>query len=321
MGEGTAKTSNGYRRRGRLAGYGTIGVAAAAALLMVLSPLAGASVTKTPPFKGTVSLISKSTSIGGTCKSAALAKALHWVPKTGNVTGWVAAGAKSCTTFFGNGYADAYAGGTVTVGLPLHFKASGAHNLSVASSLAATITAAWTGAPSCPMAMLISGTYTYSDCFADISAGTSLYMQVYDKTNNTYLYGDYHHTSVNFNNYSYVSNYSSCNGTTCYSSNYSFSCSNLYYYAGCVPSGSPISSTNTTWINTGANCGYSYAGHCYSWNNWTLNASHSLWVVLSFTFYASVYISGFPSGLTGLASSNGATLGNTGWKVTGLTIA
>ncbi|HZY69824.1 MAG TPA: hypothetical protein VFF67_02450 [Thermoplasmata archaeon] len=320
MGEGIAKTSNGYRRRGRLAGYGTIGVAAAAALLMVLSPLAGASVTKTPPFKGTVYVIAPSTSTGGSCKSAALAKALHWVPKTGNVTGWVAAGGKSCTTFFGNGYSSGSAYGNVIVGLPLHFKVNGAHNFSVATSLAATLTDAWTGTPSCPLAVLHSGTYTYSSCYADIAAGTSMVMSIYDKTNNSYLYGNYKNTEVFWNNYSYISNYSSCY-SSCSSYNYSYSCSNAYGYNGCVPSGTAISATNTSWLNTGANCGYSYAGHCYYWTNWTLNASHSLWVVLSFSFDAYVYEYGYPAGLVGVASLNAATLGNAGWKVTGLTIA
>ncbi|HZY69828.1 MAG TPA: hypothetical protein VFF67_02470 [Thermoplasmata archaeon] len=322
MGEKNRRETIGYRRWERYGAYGSAGVAVAVALVMAVSPMAGALKPHVilPPFKGSASTIYKSISQSGNCKSTSALTSLHWVPKTGNVTGFAYSAAKGCLVVpTGSGYASAYTYAQFQVAIPVKVYTNTGHNFSVDFSYDYTLLASITGAAGCPPAKNVPGTYTYSYCNLDVSAGSFLSMELYDQTNNTYLYGGHDYVYPP-ENYSYVYNDSYCNGSgTCYNYSYSYSCHNSTY-STCVPSGTIASGTNNTWINSGSNCGYGYAGHCYYWHNWTLNSSHKYWVISYMEFYADAYLYGYGAGHSVLASVNGATLGNSGWKIVSVTV-
>ncbi|HZY69518.1 MAG TPA: hypothetical protein VFF67_00875 [Thermoplasmata archaeon] len=317
--EGIAKVANEHRHR-RWVGYGAVGAAGAVALLMALSSMAGAVTPHvfTAPYKHTAVVIYRSASISGNCPSSAGVSAQHWIPKTGNVTGLAAASANSCVTNpVGNGYTSGYTFAETDVYFPIKV-ANGAHNLSVNTSFDFTLIVKKAGNFACGLAPNVPGTYTYRGCYYDVSVGSSWRMELYDATNFSFLYGS--HDYVNGPaNYSFGSNYSYCNGAgSCSSSNYSSSCPATNYQ--CVPAGTMAMGSNDTWIDTGANCAYSYAGHCYSWHNWTLNGTHKYWIAIYFDFYADAYLAGYGKGQAVAVTFNGATLGNTGWKITSVTV-
>ncbi|HZY69717.1 MAG TPA: hypothetical protein VFF67_01905 [Thermoplasmata archaeon] len=294
----------------------------AIAVLMAGSPVAGAFKPRVfvAPFTGTLAIPSNSVSASGSCKSTASLKSEAWVPSTGNVTALVSTSAKGCSTgLLGNGYAYANAGANIQLYFPVKV-ATGGHNFSVKSSYAITLTTAIAGSYICPSAPYITGTYTYSDCSYSMSASTSMYMQLWDATNQSYLYS----MTDNVQGpqwYTSGYNYSSCNGQgSCYSNGGNNSCSSTYYYAHCSPSGVQATGTNTTWINSGDDCGYGYSGHCYYWHNWTLNSSHKYWVVISFSMYAYSDMYGYSATHSVAASVNAANGGNTGWKVVSITV-
>lgn len=310
-------------RRERAAAIGATGVVVAIALLMVASPFAGAFKPRvfTAPFTGALSVPSNSISASGNCKSTASLKSEAWVPATGNVTALVASTAKGCTTgFLGNGNAYSYASANLQVFFPVKV-GTGGHNFSVAESYAVTITVTVTGAYSCPIAQFVGGTYTYSDCSYYANAATSMNLQLWDETNQSYLYSS--HDSVQGPQY-FASgyNYSSCDGrSSCYQSSSNSSCSSTYYYyTNCAPSGKQVTGANSTWINTGNNCLDLYYGHCYYWHNWTLNSSHKYWVVMNFDMYASASMYGYSAAHSIAATINAATGGNSGWKVKSITV-
>ncbi|HZY69826.1 MAG TPA: hypothetical protein VFF67_02460 [Thermoplasmata archaeon] len=324
MGAMKTMKPNGYRRIGRFAAYGSAGTAIAVALLMAAMPMAGALKPHTilPPYKGTAASVSKYQYSSGNCKSSSALTGMHWVPKTGNVTGFVYAAGKGCTVVpTGNGYSYVSNQATVQVGIPVKVYTNTAHNFSVNWSYALTIIASMTGTASCPAAKPVPGTFTYSYCSLDASASSFVYQYLYDATNNTILSGG--NSYVNGpTNYTYVYNDSYCYSTgTCYNYNGTSFCGQYkYYYQNCVASGSQASGSNTTWVNTGSNCGYSYAGHCYYWHNWTLNSSHKYWILAQVYFDAYASVSGYGAGHGAIASVNAVTLGNTGWKINSVTV-
>lgn len=319
-------TPNGYRRIGRFAAYGSAGTAIAIALLMAASPMAGALKPHVilPPYKGTAASLSKYSYTSGNCKTSSALTAFHWIPKTGNVTGFVYAAAKGCTvvpTGYGNAYVSQQ--GTLQIAIPVKVYTNGAHNFSINWSYAVTIIASVSGAVGgCPVAKAPG---SYNDCFVEAGASTSAGIQdLYDQTNNSYLYGGYggHAQVPGPQNYSYVQNYSYCTtGGACYVYNYTGFCGQYkYYYYNCVPSGTQAAGTNVTWVNTGNHCEDMFNNHCYYWQNWTLNASHKFWILADVYYSAYGYIAGYSGAHTATASANGATLGNTGWKIASVTV-
>ncbi|HZY69827.1 MAG TPA: hypothetical protein VFF67_02465 [Thermoplasmata archaeon] len=324
MGAMKTGSPNGYRRVGRFAAYGSAGTAIAIALLMAASPMAGALKPHTivAPYKGTAANFSKSVYTYGNCKSTGALTGMHWLPKTGNETGFAYSSVKGCTVVpTGGGTADNGNQGTISVAFPVKVFTNTAHNFSVNWSYAYTVIASITGVPTCPAAKPVPGTYTYSYCSVDASTYVEFSMELYDQTNNSYLYGQHDYVQGP-QNYTDVYNDSYCTSTgTCYSYNATYGCGYYkYYYQNCVPSGTMAAGSNTTWINSGNNCGYSYAGHCYYWHNWTLNSSHKFWILTALYFDAYAYVSGYGAGHGAIASVNGATLGNTGWKISSVTV-
>jgi hypothetical protein len=315
-------------RIGRLARYGSWGgggAAIAVALLMAFSQGAGAVTPHVhvyaAPYTHTKALTYKSVSTSGTCPATAKLSGWAWAPTTGFITGSASGSAKACSNApLGNGNAYGSAYGEETVAFPVAVT-TGSHNFTVNTAYHITITAAGTGTWMCKAATNSPGHYTYNSCSWYVDAYTSWNFELFDATNQTYLYGS--HAGVSGpENYTDFYADSSCNGLgNCTWYNSSYGCSNLYYYSDCVPSGTTASGTNASWLNTGANCGYSYAGHCYSWQNWTLNHTHHYYIVLY--VYASAYGStyNYPAGNVAMASVNGATLGNTGWKVSSIVVA
>lgn len=325
MGEKERRVANGYRRWSRYGAYGSAGAAIAIALLMAASPMAGALKPHVilPPYKGTAASLSKYIYSSGNCKSSSALTGLHWVPKTGNVTGFAYASAKGCAVV-PTGYGSAYVSeeGSYQIAFPVKVYTNTGHNFSIDWSYAITLIASMAGAPNCPVAKAPG---SYSDCYLDVEAYSSAGIQdIYDQTNNSYLYGGYggHASVAGPENYSYVSNYSYCSTTgTCYNYNYSSFCGQYKYaYYNCVPSGTQATGTNVTWVNTGNHCEDLYAGHCYYWQNWTLNSSHKYWILADVFFDAYADIYGYNSAHSVTASVNGATLGNTGWKITSVTV-
>ncbi|HZY69825.1 MAG TPA: hypothetical protein VFF67_02455 [Thermoplasmata archaeon] len=293
----------------------------AIALLMALSPIAGALKPHTisPPYKGTAANVSKNVYTYGNCKSSGALTAVHWIPKTGNITGFAYAAAKGCTVVpTGPGSASISNGASVGVAIPVKVYTNTGHNFSVNWSYVYSLIASFTGGFNCPVAKAPG---TYSDCSIDVSTYVEFSMELYDQTNNSYL-GSSHSYVQGPENYSYISNYSYCSTTgTCYNYNYSNFCGQYkYYYQNCAPSGTMATGTNTTWVNTGANCYYFYAGKCGYWHNWTLNTSHKYWILNSVYFSAYAGIYGYNQTHTATASVNGATLGNTGWRITSVTV-
>ncbi|HZY69830.1 MAG TPA: hypothetical protein VFF67_02480 [Thermoplasmata archaeon] len=302
--------------------YASAGAAVAVALLMAASPLAGALKPHVivPPYKGSTSVVYRSVSSYGSCKSSVALTGVHWVPKTGNATGFGYASAKGCATPpIGNGNSQGYTSAEFEIGIPIKVATNLGHNISVDVSYVYTVIATVTGKASCPVAKNVPGVYTYSDCSVYASAGSSVSMEFWDQTNGSFLYGqnDYAYLPQN---YSQVYNYSYCNGAgTCYNYNSTYACHNSTYSV-CVPSGTRATGSNTTWINTGRNCEYGYNGFCYYWRNWTLNSSHKYWVIEYVNFDANADIYGYGAGHGALATVNGATLGNSGWRIASVTV-
>lgn len=322
MGRSSTMEPNGYRRYGRLAGYGTAGMAVGLALVMALTPVAGALKPHVinPPYKGSSGVQSRYISSGGTCKSAASVTGNHWIPKTGNMTAIVYSLAKACATPpTGNGYANAYTSDQFQVAIPVKIYTNTGHNFSANYSWAFTITASLTVAGGCPVAKYVPGSYTYSSCYADVNTYAYLQTELFDQTNSSYLASSHSYLSLP-QNYSYQDNYSYCSSTgSCTNNSYAYSCHSSQYYQ-CAPSGSAVTGTNSTWINTGKNCASGYNGYCYYWHNWTLNSSHKYWLLTFLYVSADAYLYNWAPGSSAVASINGASLGNTGWRIASVTV-
>ncbi|HZY70149.1 MAG TPA: hypothetical protein VFF67_04120 [Thermoplasmata archaeon] len=289
---------------------------------MSTSPLAGALKPHVlaPPYKGTTLTSYRGIFVSGNCKSAYALTGMNWVPNTGNVTGFAYDSAKSCTTFPpGNGSAAGYTNGEFRIGFPVKVYTNVGHNFSVDFSYTYTVNVSVAGAGVCPVAKNIPGTPTYSSCTWYASAGSKMWMELYDQTNNSYLWGQ-HFYVFGPKNDSEQDNSSWCDGRgTCTSFNSGVSCFNPALQP-CVPSGTMATGSNTAWITPGNNCQIGYAGYCYSWHNWTLNSTHRYWILAWVYFYAIASVYGWPAGRSVHANVNGATFGNTGWRITSVTV-
>lgn len=329
-GSGRSTGSNAMRERGgrcttvdpnrtRSVVSGPAVAVAAVVLLVPVSLFAGALQphTKVPPYRGTTVSMSRSVSSYGNCATSASLTGFSWLPKTGNVTGFASASGRGCATSpTGNGSATAYNdGGVVQVAIPIHVYTNSGHNFSVNFSYSYTATTTSTGAGVCPVAKTVPGTYTYSYCEKYVAAGSSRWIELFDQTNGSYLDGPRSYVQGPWN-YSDQYNGSYCNGGgSCYTYSGNQSCRNSTYWV-CAPSGSMATGTSTVWLNTGSNCLYVRHGCFY---NWTLNSTHKFWVLAFVDFYAEVSIQGWGGGRV-FASVNGATLGNTGWRITSVTV-
>lgn len=321
MGGGRTVRTNGARRFGCLPWFGTVGAAATVTLLIALAPLAGAS-TKIAPYNHTVATQTRGQYQSGSCAHSVSLPSAKWVPKTGNLTASSAVTAKSCVYgLFGNGGATLSASNYFQIMFPLKVR-SGGHNVSVRASYSQTLNRTITGTPTCPHAKNVPGSHTSETCAYVMSATSGWGEFIYDATNQSYLYGGSNDAVQGTQNYTFVGNVSSCNGSgSCSYYNSSYGCASIsYYFSNCVPWGSHHNGTNTTWINTGRNCGFAYGGRCHYWDNWTLNGSHSLWVVEWFDYEVYVSSGGYNPGLTISVQLNAATLGNLGWRINSISV-
>ncbi|HZY69822.1 MAG TPA: hypothetical protein VFF67_02440 [Thermoplasmata archaeon] len=288
------------------------------ALLMVLSPLAGASTTCSAPFAHTHTSPTKLHYVTASCLAQGLMYDDHWNASTGNVRGIVSGYGKSCQGVpAGYGYALVDTVELFTVLFPIAVT-NGNHNVSVSTSYALTLMGKFSGSPTCAPAPKVPGQQSYHDCSYGISAFTYLQEYLYDATNGTFLYSDHSFVSGPQNN-SYVADYSYCTTSgTCSWVNYSTGCNSNY--STCVPWGSKATGMTATWINTGANCLYRYAGQCYYWCNQTLNSKHRYFVDMTFEISSDTSISGYAPGRSASTEVNGATGGSTGWTVNSITV-
>lgn len=318
----TGKTARQYARwaEGGMAG-------AIAAVILLLAPCAASgqlkSSTMTPPYKGAAASETKVLSISGPCKTTAALTALHWLPKHANITSVASASAKGCgTPPTGGGYSWAYVFAIWQLAIPVRVNTSAPHNFSAKFAFDYTPVTALAGVPTCPAAKPSPGSSTYSACWENAVAGSTMGLQLYDATNRTlldrgwsYFFGPYNST--------YFENFSSCTPAGACTSSYSsaYCASSSVYPFDCVPSGTPASGSNSTYLNTGDNCGSAFGPWCFSWQNWTLNRSHSYWAIAIVEVFVFVDVGGYGPGHSAIASVNGATFGNRGWRVTSLTVA
>lgn len=294
----------------------------AIAILMTLTPIASALTprTATAPYKNTQFYQAKGLSSYGTCKATTSVTSAAWVPKTGNVTAVAGATAKGCTMPWGNGIAQTYASDYMQVLIPFKIYKSTHFNLSVNISFSLTLARSSVGSFACPRAINMPKMYTSNYCTNYTSVGSSWGFQLYDQTNNTFLGGP-NDNVVGPQNYTNEYNSSYCSSGSCYYNNRTSECINsASYFGNCVPWNTPQSGSNTTWINTGANCASSSSGHCYTWNNWTLNPSDKFFFDVWFNFWAQSNLVGYPGGNSIHTAMVAAGLGNVGWKITSVTV-
>ncbi|HZY69823.1 MAG TPA: hypothetical protein VFF67_02445 [Thermoplasmata archaeon] len=320
MREWGATSPNTARRVTRFLGASATAATLAVTLLMLTAPLAGASTTTTAPYAHTLSSTFKSKSSYGYCLTTASSHGTQWNPTTGHVRGVASSSAKSCVAPpLGASYSSANIYDYITVWIPIAV-GNGGHNVSVTTSYAYTLTGSFPSLAACPLAANLHGQPTSSFCSYSILAGAYWQQALYDATNKSSLYGGNSYVSAP-ENYAYALDYSYCSGNgTCGTANYTYSCGSPYYYVPCSAWGTRATGTNTTWIDTGANCLYRYAGTCYYWSNWTLNAKHHYYVELSFEIYAGAYMQGL-AGKTAAAGIDAAIGTNTGFKVASVAVA
>ncbi|HZY70020.1 MAG TPA: hypothetical protein VFF67_03465 [Thermoplasmata archaeon] len=305
------------------------GLAAAAAVLVTvvvggLTPLAGASKPHllVAPYRGTAVTQLTGLTLAGACRAGAIAQGVHWLPRSGNVTGALSAQSKSCaTTPTGTGTSDAYVLDRVEVFFPVHVATSTGHNVSVSFEYNYTVLASIVAPGGCPGAPSIPGVGSSLTCSAYIEAGSSMSMQLYDATNGSNLLGG-HDYSQGPEYFLYVQDASTCNGFgACAWSNSTYGCPNATaFYGHCVASGSTHNGTNTTWVNTKDNCRGTYGARCIYWDNWTLNRSHTYWVEAFIGLYATSQESYYAPGHSFLASVRGAWPGSCGWRISSVTV-
>jgi len=216
---------------------GTTGLAAAVALIMVLSPASASvvnrSVVLTPAYKGTVSQPSTYLSVSG-CAKAKLTPA-HWNAKTGLVTLADSGSAVTCAKSLGyvGGSSSAFTESYIEVAIPVHAAHNG--NNTVASAWSVNLASSSTfSAAACPAKNVNyhPALYQYSSAYceagADLEFEVSSSVQDLSNTswysNSSYVYGY---------NDSYNENYTDCYnyGTpTCYNYSYANSYHGSYGY-------------------------------------------------------------------------------------------
>ncbi|HZY71409.1 MAG TPA: hypothetical protein VFF67_10595 [Thermoplasmata archaeon] len=276
-------------------------------LVLLVAPSVGAfrPHTYVAPYRGTAATPLNSVSTGGRCHSAAVVTSQHWLPKTGNATSLTTAITHGCaSTALGTAYGYGTAYGELQVLWPFTV-VTGTHNFTVNVSYAFTIQMPTVGSFSCRQAKNVPGQYTYSYCAFNRSATVQWGFELFDQTNGSSLSAG-SATGPFFFNSSFQGNNSYCSGGKCSSNNYSRSCSSPN---PCVAAGTLQRGTTSLFLNTRTTS-----------PGWTLNGNHKLWLVLWFSSSALIFMDGYGSGNSAGASVNAATLGNSGWQVTSITI-
>lgn len=236
--------------------YGTTGVAAAVALLMVLTPVSaggvGAAITLTPAYKGTANQPFQYSSFSGCAKAKAGVPA--WHATSGTIVGTLTASAKTCGKSLGSvgAYSSAYGENGVEVGVPFHAAHNG--NNSIHSSWTVTIasTAAFT-TNACPAKNVNYAPALYQYSYAFCEDGANYQLEIYSNV-------------VDLNNNSWYANYS-----------YGFTYNNSGWenYTDCYNYGTPTCYNNTGPYSSSFAYGYNEAG--MSTFNWNGATSISLW--------------------------------------------
>lgn len=233
-GELRAKKIGERGRWGRYLAFGTGGLSAAVALLMVLAPATAAAavhptVVMAPPYLGTASSPSSSISTSG-CAAAA-AKALHWNSTSGLITGSTSSAAKSCKATTGPvgsssyGFSDA----GVAVGIPFKVATTGNHSImaSITTNMASTMKQTSGGCPKSTVAYPPApNSFVSGGCFSSSNVEFEFYAYVVDLNNNSWFsnFSDQFNFTNNFwENYTACDNFGtpSCFNSTGWS-NFSF---------------------------------------------------------------------------------------------------
>lgn len=293
------------------------GAAFVVTLLLLVPPAAGyrSGSTIIPPFRHSAATSIAIATHPGPCRSTASVVPPHWNASSGNITGAAYSSAHSCWIQKpGLGYARSVSAFSLMVAIPIPiFRNSGnpfAVNFSYAFSFVGTIH----GMHYCPTAKNINRTRTSITCRVAVSDEALARMRLYDQTNHSYLSGVDSATLL-ARSWTVEWNVSTCNGYgSCVSRSANTSCS---YPANsfCVAWG-PVVGSRSTWLNAGANCiGRAHGGHCGQWQNWTLNSTHRYWILGEIEVVAAVAVQGYGVGLAAVASVNGASHGNTGWRL------
>lgn len=250
---------NGTKRyRGRTAALGTVGGAAAVAMLMLLLPVSSATTIIKAPYTAFPGSVSDQKSYGA-CGRVKEVKSPLWHAKLGMFTADGSAKSPACS---GPRASQNFADWITQVSLvgTLHFKTNGTYNITNFWKVAWTAT--WNTTPFSKCVLNYKA--TYSECYE--SAEVEFYGQqlIYDQTTgaNFALAQPPTGYSADFSNYSYVENYSSNSCPTCTPSGGNFS------------SGSPLSGSftgttlaNATIVNYTANNvdTYYYNVFCIVW--------------------------------------------------------
>jgi hypothetical protein len=312
------RASRGRRRR---TSAGLCAAALATAILVGISPIVEASthVVLTAPYRHSTVAFNPTKTTSGLCPTAASTSHTMWNASSGAVGSAASASVHSCAAPpIGVYTAYASASTDVEVAFPIKL-ATGGHNLSVSVSYNLIVTAATKGKLACPLPKLIPGQATSRSCFLQIAATTSWSMALWDSTNGSTLSGA--NGSIQGPTVDYdVTNTTTCNVSGVCSGSSSVTNCTTYSLPHCVVSGKLASGADIGWINTSRNCVFSYANHCWSWNGWTLNATHRYWLIVSFLAYTWVDLYHYPKGGSLVASVDAWGGGSRGWSVNTISV-
>jgi hypothetical protein len=239
------------------------------------------------PFSHTHAVFTPSTLSAGPCAATDRISGMSWNATSGTFDGAVVVGVRSCSAPL-TGPAQAYASAAVLimVAIPVHVH-TGPHNFSLATSYDLTVVTATTGPLLCPKPSQSPGQSSSRTCFLETAATARWNFQLFDATNQTRLGGSM--TAVQGPTTDLdQKNTTACNGSgSCTTTGSSSNCTVFSWaYSHCVPSGTPVTGANSTWLNTGRNCVNLYGGRCFGWENWTLNSTHQYWVLVFFQSYS-----------------------------------
>lgn len=210
------RTSDRTNRISRLLGYGSAVAALAVTAMMLLVPVsqaAGVSTLTSIPFKS----IGVSTSVSqssGACSKAKTLTMPHWTGTAFLTSAKVTS--PKCRAQASPNFAswDAY----VNLQVPIHFKTSGSHNVSVSWHL--TAAGSWLVTPFGGCSLNYNVPQSYCESYADVFVTGYAYL-----VDANYSYFNFVSGSSGVNNYSTVENYTNevCSGSSCthYTSNYS----------------------------------------------------------------------------------------------------
>ncbi len=287
-------------------------------ILVAFSPAvdAGGTAQLGPPYKHSAFSSSPQLILNGPCKTKAVISSAAWSPTTGNVTLSAGTSARTCASPPLGAYS-AYAQVLeyASIAFPVRVT-TGGHNFSVSLSYNLTVNSVAKGAWLCPHPNPVPGQAASYACARQAAVITDWWFGLLDATNRTPLRGPYDSFQGPTNDVM-VTNTTSCTSAgLCTTSITTQNCSSFLFLAPyCVPWGKVSSGTNVAWINTSKNCAYIYGSGCYAWRNWTLNASHHYWVIVTIEAYIFVYLSHYPKGDVIAASIDAASPGSGGWRI------